>query len=199
MAKSAGKPGRSGSKATMGAATDKLAELAANPLARSMLAAGLVAAAAALTTNQKVRQGAKKASREALDGVDAAADNASKIGAAIVTAATDAVRRMMSTAGRSGAPAAAKPAPKAKASKKAPAAKSAAAKSASAPVQVRSAKPAAKKSAVKKPASKAKKAPSKARKGAAKPAAPVTRLAAAAPATTVKRGPGRPRKNPPAA
>jgi len=182
----------------MGAATDKLAELAANPLARSMLAAGLVAAAAALTTNQKVRQGAKKASREALDGVDAAADNASKIGAAIVTAATDAVRRMMSTAGRNGAPAA-KPTPKAKASKKAPAAKSAAAKSASAPVQVRSAKPAAKKSAVKKPASKAKKAPSKARKGAAKPAAPVTRLAAAAPATTVKRGPGRPRKNPPAA
>src|SRR4051812_31185042 len=87
--------GKRGAKLNVSAATDKLAELAQNPLARSMLAAGLVAAAAALTTNQKVRQGAKKAGREALEGAEAAADNASKIGAAIVSAATDAVRRMM--------------------------------------------------------------------------------------------------------
>jgi len=164
MAKSSGtKPGKTGSKATMGAATDKLAELAANPLARSMLAAGLVAAAAALTTNQKVRQGAKKASREAIDGAEAAADNASKIGAAIVSAATDAVRRMMSTAARSGT--AAKPAAKAK-----PAKKSAAAR------KTRAAKPAAKPKAAGRP------------KAAAKLSTPVTRSAAAEPKVPAKRG-----------
>lgn len=115
MAKSDDRPtGKRGSKMSMAAATDKLTELANNPMARSMLAAGLVAAAAALTTNQKVRQSAKKAGQDALDGAGAAADNASKIGAAIVTAATDAVRRLLasdegpatrksSTAGRKGA------------------------------------------------------------------------------------------------
>jgi hypothetical protein len=98
MAKSDDRPtGKRGSKMSMAAATDKLTELANNPMARSMLAAGLVAAAAALTTNQKVRQSAKKAGQDALDGAGAAADNASKIGAAIVTAATDAVRRLLAS------------------------------------------------------------------------------------------------------
>jgi hypothetical protein len=92
------KGSKSGSKSGLGAATDKLAELAQNPLARSMLAAGLVTAAAALTANQKVRQSAKKASRDALDGAEAAADNASKVGTAILTAATDAVKRFMASA-----------------------------------------------------------------------------------------------------
>lgn len=102
MAKSTGeKTGKGGSKKSLGGATDKLAELAQNPMARSMLAAGLVTAAAALTANQKVRQSAKKAGREAMDGAEAAADNASKVGAAIITAATDAVRRFMATATRS--------------------------------------------------------------------------------------------------
>jgi hypothetical protein len=96
MAKSDDRPtGKRGSKMSMAAATDKLTELANNPMARSMLAAGLVAAAAALTTNQKVRQSAKKAGQDALDGAGAAADNASKIGAAIVTAAAEAVRRLL--------------------------------------------------------------------------------------------------------
>ncbi len=96
MAKSDDRPtGKRAAKMSMAAATDKLTELANNPMARSMLAAGLVAAAAALTTNQKVRQSAKKAGQDALDGAGAAADNASKIGAAIVTAATDAVRRLL--------------------------------------------------------------------------------------------------------
>lgn len=96
MAKSDDRPtGKRGSKMSMAAATDKLTELANNPMARSMLAAGLVAAAAALTANQKVRQSAKKAGQDALDGAGAAADNASKIGAAIVTAAAEAVRRLL--------------------------------------------------------------------------------------------------------
>lgn len=111
MAKSSNsKPGpkASSKKSTMSSATDKLSELAQNPVARSMLAAGLVAAAAALSTNEKVRQGAKKAGRDALDGAEAAADNASKIGAAIVTAATETVRRLMAGASRSGSGGAAK-------------------------------------------------------------------------------------------
>src|SRR5215468_6582918 len=95
MAKSPSGNGKRTTKINMSAATDKLAELAHNPLARSMLAAGLVAAAAALTSNEKVRQSAKKAGKEALEGAEAAAESASKIGAAIVTAATEAVRRMM--------------------------------------------------------------------------------------------------------
>jgi hypothetical protein len=96
MAKSEDRPtSKRGSKMSMAAATDKLTELANNPMARSMLAAGLVAAAAALTTNQKVRQSAKKAGQDALDGAGVAADNASKIGAAIVTAAAEAVRRLL--------------------------------------------------------------------------------------------------------
>ena len=76
-------------------AGQKAAELAQNPVARSMLAAGLVAAAAALTANQKVRANTRKAMQDAADNAEAAADTASKVGAAIVTAATDAVRKMM--------------------------------------------------------------------------------------------------------
>jgi hypothetical protein len=76
-------------------AGQRAAELAQNPVARSMLAAGLVTAAAALTANQKVRDGAKRASRDAVDGAEAAADTANKIGAAMVSAATEAVRRLM--------------------------------------------------------------------------------------------------------
>lgn len=77
----------------------KAAELAQNPIARSMLAAGLVTAAAALTSSSKVRSGVREATRDALDSADAAADSAGKIGAAIVTAATEAVRRFMASSG----------------------------------------------------------------------------------------------------
>jgi hypothetical protein len=77
-------------------AGDKAAELAQNPVARSMLAAGLVTAAAALTANKKVRSSVVEAGRDAQEAVEETADNASKIGAAIVTAATDAVRRLLS-------------------------------------------------------------------------------------------------------
>src|SRR3954468_18657610 len=82
-------------------AGQRAAELAQNPVARSMMAAGLVAAAAALTANSRVRKKVSDASRDALDTAEAAADSASKIGAAIVTAATDAVRRMLSAGGGS--------------------------------------------------------------------------------------------------
>src|SRR3954462_11721826 len=80
-------------------AGQRAAELAQNPVARSMMAAGLVAAAAALTANSRVRKTVSDASRDALDTAEAAADSASKIGAAIVTAATEAVRRMLSAGG----------------------------------------------------------------------------------------------------
>jgi len=78
-------------------AGQRAAELAQNPVARSMLAAGLVTAAAALTSSQKVRSSVKQAGKDAADTAEAAGDSAAKIGAAIVTAATDAVRRLMAT------------------------------------------------------------------------------------------------------
>ena len=82
----------------------RAAELAQNPVARSLLAAGLVTAAAALAANKTVRESAKQSARQAQDAAEAAADaaaeSASKIGAAMINAATDAVRRMMATGGR---------------------------------------------------------------------------------------------------
>lgn len=72
----------------------KAAELAQNPIARSVIAAGLVTAAAALTANQKVRDTAKKAARDAADTTEEAAANATRLGEALVTAATDTFRRM---------------------------------------------------------------------------------------------------------
>ncbi len=75
----------------------RAAELARNPVARSLLAAGLVTAAAALAANKNVRdtarRGAKGAREAAEAAADAAADSASKIGAAMIDAATEAVRR----------------------------------------------------------------------------------------------------------
>jgi DNA-binding XRE family transcriptional regulator len=85
----------SGASSSTNSDSAKVAELAENPVARSMLAAGLVTAAAALTANAKVRATVRDAGRDALDTAEAAADSATKIGAAIVTAATDAVRRLL--------------------------------------------------------------------------------------------------------
>jgi hypothetical protein len=77
----------------------RAADLARNPVARSLLAAGLVTAAAALAANKNVRDSAKRGARNAREAAeaaaDAAADNANKIGAAMINAATEAVRRMM--------------------------------------------------------------------------------------------------------
>ncbi len=76
-------------------AGQKAAELAKNPVARNMFAAGLVTAAAALTANKKFRSNVKQAGKEAEKAATSTADNASKIGAAIIGAATDAVRKLM--------------------------------------------------------------------------------------------------------
>ena len=164
-------------------AGNKAAELAQNPVARSMLAAGLVTAAAALTSSQKVRSTVRDASREALDNAEAAAntaaDNASKIGAAIVTAATDAVRRLMAanggtTAKRQGAAstatgATAKKTPAKKRTPRTAGAKTPAARKAAAPKTAAGASTASKPAARKKPATKRNPA-TRARKPAAKPA-----------------------------
>jgi len=80
----------------------KAAELAQNPMARSLFAAGLLTAATALAANKSVRDSAKRSARNAQDAAEAAAEaaaeSANKIGAAMITAATDAVRRMMAGA-----------------------------------------------------------------------------------------------------
>src|SRR3954471_5080491 len=96
------------------------ADLARNPVARGMLIATLATAAAALATNKNIRESAKKNARKAQSAAeaaaDAAADSANRIGAAMIDAATDAVRRMMGDMER--APAAAAPsAPSARPSK----------------------------------------------------------------------------------
>ena len=63
------------------------------PVARSLLAAGLFTAAAALAANKNVRDSqasARNAREAAAAAADAAADSANKIGAAMINAATEA-------------------------------------------------------------------------------------------------------------
>src|SRR3954471_16927693 len=67
----------------------RAAELAQNPVARSMLAAGRDTAPAPLPANPRGSRTVRDASRDALDTAEAAASGPSTIGAAIVTAATD--------------------------------------------------------------------------------------------------------------
>ncbi len=73
----------------------RAAELSQNPYARSLLAAGLVAAAAALASNKNVREATRRNVKAAADAAEVGAENAGKIGIAIVNAATDAVQRML--------------------------------------------------------------------------------------------------------
>lgn len=72
----------------------KAADLAQNPVARSVIAAGLVTAAAALTANQKVRDTARKTAKDAADATEEAAANATRVGEALVTAAADTFRKL---------------------------------------------------------------------------------------------------------
>ena len=131
MAKTEGSGGKSGAKTGGKNAADMIpdglrdagrraAEMAQNPYARSLLAAGLVAAAAALAANKTMRSSAKKTARKAQSAAEAAADaaaeSANSIGAAMINAATEAVRRMMGEQGP--AKAAAKPRAKAPAARK---------------------------------------------------------------------------------
>ncbi len=104
-------------------AGQKAAELAQNPVAHNMFAAGLVTAAAALTANKKFRNKVEDAGKTTQRKAEQTVENAGAIGTAIITAATDAVRRLLSLGeadGESVAPAAPaaqakKPAPRKKA------------------------------------------------------------------------------------
>lgn len=73
----------------------RAAELSQNPYARGLLAAGLVAAAAALASNKNVRDTTRRNLRGATEAAEVAAENAGKIGLAIVNAATEAVQSML--------------------------------------------------------------------------------------------------------
>jgi hypothetical protein len=80
-------------------AGQRATDLAQNPYARGLLAAGLVTAAAALAANKNVRdttrRNVKDATEAATEAAEVAADNAGKIGVAIINAATEAVQRML--------------------------------------------------------------------------------------------------------
>jgi hypothetical protein len=86
-------------------------DLAQNPYARSLLAAGLVTAAAALAANKNVRDATRRNLKDASDAAEVAADNAGKVGAAIINAATEAVQRMLNLASTGGGEAAEAAAP----------------------------------------------------------------------------------------
>lgn len=169
-------------------ARKKATDLFQNPVARSLLAAGLVTAAAAIASNKNVRDATKRNIREAQEATgsafEAASESANRVGAVIINAAVEAVEKMMGgTSGATETPAAAAaaPAPAATAKPKAPrkpatakkpAAPKPAAKAAPAAAKPRTPKPAAAKSAT--TASKA--SPSKAN-GTGATAKPRTRRA----------------------
>lgn len=74
-------------------------KLAQNPVARELLSAGLVAAAAAVAANSRARKAAIEGGRDAADAVTGAATTASSsaamIGAALVDAAGSAAERFL--------------------------------------------------------------------------------------------------------
>lgn len=76
-------------------AARRASDLAQNPYARSLLAAGLVGAAAALASNKKVQKATQRNLKQASEAIEIGADNAGKIGIAMVNAATEAVQRML--------------------------------------------------------------------------------------------------------
>jgi hypothetical protein len=77
-------------------ASKRAADLAKNPYAQGLLAAGMVAAAAALASNKNARESMKRNLRGATEAAEVAADNAGKVGLAIINAATEAVQHMLS-------------------------------------------------------------------------------------------------------
>lgn len=76
-------------------------KFAQSPMARELLSAGLVAAAAAVAANSRARKAAQQSGAEASDAfakaADTAAESASKIGAAFVAAAGAAAQRLFAT------------------------------------------------------------------------------------------------------
>lgn len=85
-------------------------ELAQNPMARSLLAAGLMTAAAAIASNKSVRETARRNLKATTELAEATADNVNRVGAAMINAAADAVQQMLNmgaAAAPAGAPVAA--------------------------------------------------------------------------------------------
>lgn len=137
-------------------------KLAQNPVARELLSAGLIAAAAAVTANTRARKAVKQGGKDTADALGeaatGAAQNASKLGTAIIDAAGNAAERFLG-AGSAASGRSASSAPKGPAKSK---------KSAKSPSSA-TRKPAAKKAAA--PKVKASTVNSSAAKPAAKPAA----------------------------
>lgn len=96
-------------------------KFARSPMARELLSAGLVAAAAAVAANSRARKAAQQSGAEASDAfakaADTAAESASKIGAAFVEAAGAAAQRLFAS-GKDGAANASAPVDQAKAASK---------------------------------------------------------------------------------
>ncbi len=152
----------------------RAADLARNPVARSLLVAGLLTATAALAANKNARDTMKRTAKGARDAAeaatDAAAESANRIGAAMIDAATEAIRRMM---GDTGAPRRPRRLPRRAALPKKPAAGSARKTSAKKPSTPGTAKKQSAKAAAARPAA-AKSGPARAtpaRKSAAKKSA----------------------------
>ena len=88
---------------TLRDAVKRAGDLAQNPYARGLLAAGMAAAAAALVANKNAREATRRNVKGATEAAEAAAHQASEVGVAIVNAATEAVQHMLSLAGIGGA------------------------------------------------------------------------------------------------
>src|ERR1041384_1867269 len=73
----------------------RASDLAQNPYAKGLIAAGLVAAAASLASNKNLRKATRRNLKAAADTAEIGAGNAGKVGLAIVTAATEAVQQML--------------------------------------------------------------------------------------------------------
>ena len=99
MAKATTKKGSAGSggttKSRVSAVVSEAARLANDPATQKIIAAGLLTAAAAMTADAKLRRVAREAQDAAFEGAGIAAKSANLIGAAIITAATEAARRAL--------------------------------------------------------------------------------------------------------
>jgi len=76
------------------ASGDAVAEWAQSPIARELLAAGLVAVASAIADNKKLRAKAKRGADDAGEITTDAAAMTSQLGAMLAAAATDAAQRL---------------------------------------------------------------------------------------------------------
>ena len=89
-------------RSRVSAVVSEAARLANEPAAQKIIAAGLLTAAAAMTTDARLRRVAREAQDAAFEGAGIAAKNANVIGAAIISAATEAARRALQGTGVGG-------------------------------------------------------------------------------------------------